>query len=96
MLKISYVVMAFIVAYIMPVQAGQFTPRSAVIQLPATLDIPGSLAVGSVIWSSGEVFTQLSGIDSEKYLNLWRCSARDHGGAGAVFAKPHQDVAALR
>lgn len=60
---------AFFMCPIMHAQArGVFTPVNATVQLPANISIPGSLAIGSVIWSSPVVVTQLSGnVDETKF-----------------------------
>lgn len=73
-------VMAFLMHPIMHAQArGEFTPSKVNIQLPAFLSIPGSLAIGSVIWSSAPVFTRLGGAVVEPNMRLTAQSYRVSG-----------------
>lgn len=64
-----FLVIAFSMCSILHAQArGVFTPENATVQLPMSISTPGSLAIGSVIWSSPVVVTQLSGNVDEKFF----------------------------
>ncbi|KWV72838.1 F17e-G fimbrial adhesin precursor [Pseudomonas fluorescens] len=76
---------AFFMCSTMQAQAtGVFTPANATVQLPVSISTPGSLAIGSVIWSSPIVVTQLSG-DVDEFYFTTRSSASKVSGFEDVF-----------
>ncbi len=79
-------VIALLCASIMHAQAkGVFAPESATLQLPVSIDVPGSLAIGSVIWSSPIVVTQLSGSVDEKFFKVTSSASSVPGFEGVFF-----------
>lgn len=85
-----FLVIAFLCVSIMHAQArGVFTPENATLQLPVSIDVPGSLAIGSVIWSSPIVVTQLSGNVDEKFFKV-TSSASSVPGFEGVFLRVSQ------
>ncbi|MBI6635906.1 fimbrial protein [Pseudomonas paralactis] len=78
-------VVAFFMCSIMQAQAfGVFTPGNATVQLPVSISTPGSLAIGSVIWSSPIVVTQLSNVD-ERYFQVLSSASQVSGFEDVFF-----------
>jgi len=79
---LRWLIVIWLVSSTVIAQAGWFTPANSMIQLPATLTIPGNLAVGSILWSSNPVVTQL---DDE--LASGEVRARTRGSRSATFGE---------
>lgn len=81
-----FLLIAFWCVSIMHAQArGVFTPGEATLQLPVTIDVPGSLAIGSIIWASPIVVTQLSGDVDEKFFTVVSRASRAPGFEDVFF-----------